>query len=132
MLYAGKEGSDGKRVSLIVNARQQAAMKKGILYLVPTEDSLKVAAVAESEALDVVESIPLTFEDASLPEVFDALEKGYGITITYDKEKLARCRLTACLSDEPLPEKIRLICKAIQAPYEINGNQVVIKGKGCK
>lgn len=130
MLYAGKTGRGEDGTSLIVNAGQKAAMKKAALYLLhETEDSGSIAPVADAQVLNVVQNIPLTFEDASLQEVFDALEKGYGIKISYDREKLSHCRLTAFLSDEPLPEKIRLICKAIQAPYEINGNEVVILDK---
>ncbi|PUZ27789.1 FecR family protein [Chitinophaga costaii] len=117
---------------LVVNARQQAGLSKGQLYLASAHtDSLQSAPAAVDSSLMAAVQIPLTFEDAALPQVFDALEAAYGITIHYDKTKLSHCRLTAFLSDEPLPEKIRLICKAIQAPYEITGNEVKIQLKSC-
>lgn len=127
LLYTGAEAH-----SLVVNARQKAALTNGQLLLTEKpEETAKAAPEAESSALTAAEQVPLTFEDASIPEVFSTLEEAYGIHINYDKVQLSHCRLTAFLSDEPLPEKIRLICKAIGAPYEINGSEVTIRGKRC-
>lgn len=127
LLYTGAAAN-----SLVVNARQKAALSNGQLQLTEkTEETPSAAPVAEVSALTAAEQVPLTFEDAAIPDVFSTLEEAYGIHINYDKEKLGHCRLTASLSDEPLPEKIRMICKAIGAPYEINGSEVTVRGKRC-
>jgi len=39
--------------------------------------------------------------------------------------------LTASLSDEPLFEKINLICKTIGAQYEQLDASIIIDSKGC-
>lgn len=72
------------------------------------------------------------FEDAPVSEVFDSIGKAYGIDILYDEELLKGCPLTAILENQTLHEKLTIICKAIEANYEILDGQIVVHGKGCK
>lgn len=71
------------------------------------------------------------FSDMPIKNVFQALEDAYGVDIVYDEETLTHCRLNASLSDLPLYDKLRLICKAINAQYELLDSQIVVYGKGC-
>lgn len=72
------------------------------------------------------------FEDMPVSEVFDSVGKAYGIDILYDEELLKDCPLTAILENQTLHEKLTIICKAIEANYEILDGQIVVHGKGCK
>ncbi|SEJ50214.1 FecR family protein [Dyadobacter koreensis] len=72
------------------------------------------------------------FEDVPVTEAFDSIGKAYGIDILYDDELLKGCPLTAILENQTLHEKLTIICKAIEANYEILDGQIVIHGKGCK
>ncbi|MBE9460692.1 FecR family protein [Dyadobacter subterraneus] len=72
------------------------------------------------------------FEDAPVTQVFDSIAKTYGIDILYDEEMLKGCPLTAILDNQTLHEKLTIICKAIEANYEILDGQIVIHGGGCK
>lgn len=72
------------------------------------------------------------FEDVPVSEVFDSIGKAYGIDILYDEELLKGCPLTAILENQTLHEKLTIICKAIEANYEILDGQIVVHGKGCK
>lgn len=72
------------------------------------------------------------FYNAPVPEVLRTLEKGYGVTIVFDEELLARCTLTAPLENESLYEKLNLICKVIRASYEVVDAQIIISSKGCE
>lgn len=72
------------------------------------------------------------FEDAPVTHVFDSIAKTYGIDILYDEELLKGCPLTAILDNQTLHEKLTIICKAIEANYEILDGQIVIHGGGCK
>lgn len=72
------------------------------------------------------------FKDTPLHDVFDALEKGYGIEIIYDEETMKDCALNASLNDMSLYDKLRLICKGVNAQYEILDSHIVITGQGCK
>lgn len=71
------------------------------------------------------------FDAAPVSEVFSLLERVYGISVVYDKETLGRCRLTADLTDEPLADKLLIICKSIEATYTITDAQLTISGPGC-
>ncbi len=82
----------------------------------------------------VLKSAPVArfvFNAAPVSEVFAALEQAYGIDVVFDEESLAACQLTADLSDEPLFEKLTIICQSIEARYEVLDAQVVVSGKGC-
>jgi hypothetical protein len=75
---------------------------------------------------------PFIFEDSPMSQVFRSLEKAYGVDIVYDENVMKRCPLTATLTDLTLYEKLDVICKAIEARYEIIDGKIVIQGKGCK
>ncbi|MBL0743038.1 FecR family protein [Chryseolinea lacunae] len=72
------------------------------------------------------------FEDAPVKEVFESLEEAYGVTIVYDEEIMKNCVLNVSLADMPLYEKMRLICKTLEAKYEIMDSQIVVTGPGCE
>ncbi|MFC0183688.1 ferric-dicitrate binding protein FerR, regulates iron transport through sigma-19 [Pseudarcicella hirudinis] len=73
----------------------------------------------------------LVFENTPVYEVLDSLQEIYGITIKYDRALLSKCQLTAELENQPLYEKLTLICKAINATYEIKDGEIVINGSKC-
>ena len=83
-------------------------------------------------SLPSIQSQSFVFKNKSVLEVFDILENAYGIEIEYDKTLMASCELTAELGDEPLAEKINLICEVLEAKYEMKDGKIVIEGKGCK
>jgi ferric-dicitrate binding protein FerR (iron transport regulator) len=72
------------------------------------------------------------FADAPIREVFEAIEQAYGVHIVFDEEALASCYLNASLDDVVLYDKLRLICKAINATYEIMDSHIIVYGKGCR
>lgn len=62
-----------------------------------------------------IQTMNFDFEDRLLEEVLADLQKAYPIVIHFDKNKWKNTRVTAHLSDEPLHEKIEMICRAIEA-----------------
>ncbi|MBT1705168.1 FecR family protein [Chryseosolibacter indicus] len=71
------------------------------------------------------------FHDAPIHEVFKSIEEAYGVTIVYDEQALVNCSLNASLNDITLYEKLKLICKTINATYQIMDSQIIVYGKGC-
>lgn len=71
------------------------------------------------------------FKGTPIKEVFETLEKSYGVKIVFDAELMKNCYLTASLSDEPLFEKLSLICKTIGAQNEQMDASIIITSKGC-
>ncbi|RAK03201.1 FecR family protein [Larkinella arboricola] len=72
------------------------------------------------------------YDETPVTEVFQQLERAYGIEIVVDKEAVENCQLTASLTDETLAEKINVICQSIGATYEIVEAQIIITSPGCK
>ncbi len=71
------------------------------------------------------------FVDAPVSRVFDTLETAYGVDIVYDADVLKNCSLTAPLGNEPLFDKLSIICRAIGGRYEVVGAQLVVQSEGC-
>lgn len=86
--------------------------------------------VAEPQLLKQTHGFSFTYRDTPAATVFAQIQQAYGLTLVYDETQLKNCPVTASLLDEPLYEKLDLVCRAIEARYEIIDGQVVITG-GC-
>ncbi|MCF2443008.1 FecR family protein [Dyadobacter sp. CY345] len=82
-------------------------------------------------ASSVLPAPMLKFQDKNVSQIFANLEQTYGIDIVYDEELFGSCLLTASFTNENLYDKIDLICKGIEANFEIVDARVVISGRGC-
>src|SRR5690606_20932726 len=78
-----------------------------------------------------VEKQTFDFVDTPITEVFAAIEEAYGVDIVFDEEALSSCYLNASLTDVPLYEKLKLICRGINTTYEVIDSHIIIYGKGC-
>lgn len=96
-------------------------------------DARLVKTLAENPVLLTPENQQpnFNFVDTPLPEVFDRLEKAYGVDFVYDADVLARCTLTARLGKESLYEKLDLISEVTHVRHEVIDGQVVIDSRGC-
>ncbi len=92
----------------------------------------KPVIVKQEELLQPIQKLSFDFDEAPATEIIEVIKNAYHIEISYNKEKLSNCKLTAHLSDEPLIEKLKLICIALDADYEEIDNKFVIKSNGCK
>lgn len=75
---------------------------------------------------------PFEFEERPVVEVLAALEKAYGVDIVYDKAKLANCTVSITFYDEPLFEKLGLLCKSLGAYYSLADASILIHSTGCQ
>ncbi|UOQ71576.1 FecR family protein [Hymenobacter cellulosilyticus] len=75
---------------------------------------------------------PLEFEARPVAEVLEALEKAYGVNIVYDKARLASCTVSITFYDEPLFEKLGLLCKSLGAYYTLSDANILIHSEGCQ
>jgi len=79
-----------------------------------------------------VEKQDFEFRRTPLNEVFASLEKTYGVTIRVNKAAISNCTLTAKLGDEPVLEKLEMICAVVNAKYESRNGVVIITSEGCE
>ena len=96
------------------------------------ENKLSRMIVEKPQAILPAEEVKrMRFENAPVKEIFNAIEKVYGVDIVYDEDKFSSCTLTTAISDGDIYNRLDIICKAIGASYELNENHIVIKGVGC-
>ncbi|PQA54023.1 FecR family protein [Siphonobacter curvatus] len=130
------------RVALFPDKEKEAAQASTELtglVLTPNQqltyqsDQLKFTNVQTPEYLPLpIQKLNFDFKRTPLSQVFATLEKAYGVTIRYDKETLGNCQLTALLGDEPLSEKMNLICRTVEASYTLTDSLITVKGQGCR
>jgi transmembrane sensor len=94
--------------------------------------SFAKSLVTDPQVLKEAQVYDFEFTDEAASNVFKKLQKAYGIEIVYDEILLRDCPVTASLTDEPLYGKLDLVCRAIEAHYEIVDGQVIVNSKGCK
>lgn len=73
----------------------------------------------------------LKFQDMPVSRVFGNIEETYGIDIVYDDRSFEQCLLTASFTTESLFEKMDLICKGIEASFEVIDGRLIVSGRGC-
>jgi transmembrane sensor len=77
------------------------------------------------------EQMAMKYDGAQVVKIFDALEQLYGVDISFDEELLKNCVLTTTMKDEGLFERIKVICEAIGARYEVQETRILITSEGC-
>lgn len=115
------------RDSVILTPNQQAIYHadQGTLLRQLVQEPLPLVA---DRAID-----ELYFDGAGAAEIFDALTDAYCISIVYDPQALASCRLTTSInSHDSLYERLDIICDAIGATYRVNGVTITIDSPGCR
>ena len=114
------------RQQLLLTPNQQAIFRR-------QANELTKALVEQPVVLLSSEQRPeFRFDNAPVSQVFETLERAYGVSISYDADLLQHCTVTAPLGEEPLFTKLDLICTIIGARYEIVDAQIVISGPGCQ
>lgn len=80
-----------------------------------------------------IEAFEFEFNDKPIAVILDVIEKAYSVSIDFPKEILKDCYLSSSLTDEPLPEKLKIICESLgqNTTFKMNGNQITIESDGC-
>lgn len=73
----------------------------------------------------------LAFKRTPIADVFATLTQTYGVQIVFDEEVMRACYLTASFANEPLFEKLDLICHTINASYKQVDGTIIISSNGC-
>ena len=106
---------------IVVRPNQQAVYS-------PTRRRLWRELVAEPVQLAPQSFV---FNDRPVAEVLKTLSTAYGVDINYDAEALRNCTLNLSLGNEPLFDKLNLVCEALGARYETVDGRIVFHGQPC-
>jgi len=72
------------------------------------------------------------FDATPVNQVFKVMQDAYGIPIVYENEVISTCSFSATLTEGSFYEKLDVICKAINASYEMVDGNIIILSSGCK
>lgn len=103
----------------VLFSREQVQIRKELV------DSPEILASA------VLPAPLLKFQDMPVSELFKNIGETYGIDIVYDHRLFGQCLLTASFTTESLYEKMDLICKGIEATFEVVDGKMIVTGRGC-
>ncbi len=73
----------------------------------------------------------MVFRESLLPEVLKKIEMEYEIHISLANNALSKCLFSGDLNDLELYTQLAMICKTIDAEYEIQGTSIMVSGNGC-
>jgi transmembrane sensor len=124
-IYTESNGNPKKRDGVIITPNQKVVFdtesKMMRQDLVDFPDVIVPPAVESS----------FIFEDTPVQEVFELLEKTYGVEIVIGNVALKRCVFTGDLNGIKLYQQLDYICDALRITYEIRGTGIFISGGGC-
>jgi ferric-dicitrate binding protein FerR (iron transport regulator) len=124
-VYAMK-GSQDKKDGVILLPNQQVRYER-------KDQSFAKTLVEAPEILNTtIAENDFVFENTPIADVFRTLEKAYGIEIIFNDEIMKNCYLTVPLGRESMQEKLRIICDAVGANYEVIDANIVINSSGCE
>ncbi|MBC8156004.1 MAG: FecR domain-containing protein [Bacteroidetes bacterium] len=76
--------------------------------------------------------VNLLFDATPLPTVVARLQQLYGIDLFLESDGLNACVLNADLTELSLYDQLELVCRSVDARYEVRGTSIFIKGDGCQ
>ena len=88
--------------------------------------------VPNNNSSEEIDDIQLSDATAPLSEVLQSLENIYGIEMIVENENLYKCLFTGDISKQNLYTKLDIICRTLNASYELVGTKIIIRGKGCE
>lgn len=121
--FTGKDAKPGVLEGMVLTPNQQ------IVFDVAKSRISKEIVTTPLPAKN--DDISFDFDATPATKVFQALQNAYGIPILFDEQTIATCSITAALDKESFYDKLRIICKIINANYEITDGSIVINATGC-
>ncbi|NJN35334.1 MAG: FecR family protein [Saprospiraceae bacterium] len=126
-LTEGNEKTTLEPRGLVLTPNQKIVFDKQIDRMTKTLVAAPTMVLEPKE----LEKLNFNFDDTPANIVFETLRKAYSINIIYDESVLKNCPVTAPLNEGTLFEKLDIICKAIEARFDVLDGQIVIQSKGC-
>lgn len=75
--------------------------------------------------------VSLTFDDASLTEIINRLQKTFRVKISLTNPTMKRCVLKVDFDHQNLPEILEMLNTLLGSTYEMEGNHIILSGNGC-
>jgi transmembrane sensor len=73
----------------------------------------------------------MLFEDTHMSEIIQRIEGKFNVEVSLQDPRLRNCLITADFTDQSLDKTFNMISQALGITHNINGNKVILYGKGC-
>ena len=118
--------SEGNSQGLIVHPNEKAVYHTAEKHLEkvtakPGERTAKIAGTQYS----------MRFQATLMQEIIRRIEGKFNVRISLTDEKLNNCTITADFTDQSLDRTLSMISQTLDIQYEINNDQITLKGTGC-
>jgi transmembrane sensor len=125
-VYETSKTRDRQRNGIILNPNQKIRFDKDVKVMIPelVEEPVIVHPPEEKSVF--------IFEETEITKVFAMIQKVYGVEIVIETPDLEACVFTGDINDLPLYSQLKMICKSVNANYELRGTSLFIHGEGCK
>lgn len=114
---------NGQKLNSLILTRNQKANYSN-------EARTVMASVVEKPVAVNDKIFDYTFSDTPIKKIFENIREGYGIEIIYDEKLLGNRTFTADLSQTSMYDKLDIICKVINAHYEVIDGKIIIFPNG--
>lgn len=130
---------DSQQIAVTVaSGKVKVASHENEIHLGPNEQGIfdKKTKTISKKMTDIATFLNwkdgiIHFEDTSLAQVVESLERWYGVTFVFENENLRNCHVTATYKNEMLPAVMESIAYAKKGlRYEfLENDKILIKGK---
>lgn len=121
---ADQEGGDANGVILTPNEKVEYFVKAGhwVTSLVDRPQPLSRGDEMKSA---------FVFSATPVKEVFRRIETAYDIQIIIENENAYTCTFTGDVGNMELYDMLQVVCRSIDARYEVKGTKILVSGSGC-
>jgi len=113
--------------SVLVNSREHVIFSE-------SRGMISKAAFTQEEVRSVIADTQydMHFEDTRMEDIVKRVEGKFDVYIDLQDADIGNCMISADFTDQSLPITLTMISEALGFRYEINGDEIVISGAGCK
>ncbi|ODS83038.1 MAG: hypothetical protein ABS46_07305 [Cytophagaceae bacterium SCN 52-12] len=124
-VYSESRESGASSPSVVLNPSEKAS------FHLPTGAVTASRITTADPHIETWQPADLSFEDANLAEVAGQLELSFGVKVHFENSALANCVLKASFENHRLAEVLDAMSEMLELTYEINHEQILLKGNGC-
>ncbi len=118
--------SDKAGEEVLLTSNQKATYRKGDAKVEMDAQSSETA-----NELAIWKPINLSFENASVGSVLQALNERFKVRIHVTHGAIMNCMIRADFNDQNLPDILEMLSKSINATYRYEGSVFYLDGEGC-
>lgn len=114
------------------NKKIEVTPNQKVIFDRKKEDMIRTVTALPRVIAKLEELPQFKFVDAPVKKVFESIEQAYGIDLEFEPDDLSGCTITTELKDEPLFQKLNIICIALDLKFSERDAVISIEGKPCK